>query len=175
MIKPSRVLELWEADEDDQRCAEIKNNLQARVTSTTSIKALPKREDLISSAMIIAELEKGAGNKIDLTVNFKTDSDALFGNAYDQVQEIAKALKSSALSGQKVLIEGHTDSDGDDEYNMDLSYRRALTVMKALVSDYGVDQSLLSIKGYGEQDPIATNETRYGKALNRRVTLVRLQ
>ncbi|TFH39842.1 MAG: OmpA family protein, partial [ANME-2 cluster archaeon] len=65
---------------------------------------------------------------------------------------------------------GHTDSDGSDQYNQDLSERRAKSV-----SDYamlqGVNSSRLSIIGLGETEPVASNDTDYGKSQNRRVEI----
>ena len=67
-------------------------------------------------------------------------------------------------------IAGHTDSDGDDAYNQNLSERRAGTVIQWLI-DNGADGNRLSGVGYGESQPAAPNDTESGKALNRRVQL----
>jgi OOP family OmpA-OmpF porin len=65
-------------------------------------------------------------------------------------------------------IEGHTDSDGKREHNMDLSQRRAEAVRKYLI-DHGIDGSRLESKGFGPDEPLDTNETKAGKAKNRRI------
>ncbi|VUD58904.1 putative lipoprotein YiaD [Thalassocella blandensis] len=70
-----------------------------------------------------------------------------------------------------VIIEGHTDSTGEAAYNKDLSKRRAESVKDALVG-MGVNESRLSAKGMGEKYPVASNETREGRQLNRRVDIV---
>ncbi len=72
----------------------------------------------------------------------------------------------------KVSVEGHTDSDGDPDMNMKLSEDRAKTVMDQLVS-MGIDKDRLSYKGFGESEPIASNDTPEGKASNRRVEFVK--
>jgi|GEM_PF-2290828 len=113
-------------------------------------------------------------SRVDLTVNFATDSDQIVAEAHSQVLEIASALKSDSLQGIELLVEGHTDHDGSDDYNIDLSYRRAVTVVNTLSEMYGVSSSRLKVKGYGESQPVASNQSESGKALNRRVTLVRL-
>jgi outer membrane protein OmpA-like peptidoglycan-associated protein len=69
-----------------------------------------------------------------------------------------------------VTVEGHTDSDGSNAYNLELSQDRARAVADFL-SDQGVDPRRLSIEGYGEMRPVATNATAQGKALNRRVEI----
>lgn len=71
----------------------------------------------------------------------------------------------------KVLIEGHTDSIGTEEYNLDLSRRRAKAVFDFLVSQ-GVTEGRLSYDGYGEGRPVADNDTPEGRQKNRRVDLV---
>jgi outer membrane protein OmpA-like peptidoglycan-associated protein len=70
-----------------------------------------------------------------------------------------------------VLVEGHTDSDGDDGANTTLSLARATAVRDALVSA-GVDAALLRVRGHGEQRPVAPNDTPANKARNRRVDLL---
>jgi outer membrane protein OmpA-like peptidoglycan-associated protein len=73
----------------------------------------------------------------------------------------------------KFSIEGHTDNDGDLDINQKLSEERAKTVMAKLVS-MGISADRLSTKGYGESNPIATNNTSEGKANNRRVEFVKI-
>jgi outer membrane protein OmpA-like peptidoglycan-associated protein len=70
-----------------------------------------------------------------------------------------------------ILIEGHTDAVGTDEYNLGLSQRRAEAVRVFLVSQ-GVTETRLSAAGYGESRPVADNETAEGRQKNRRVDLV---
>ncbi len=122
----------------------------------------------IKTALIKAE------GKVDLTVNFEHDSDKVQSEGHVQILEIANALKSPELESTRVRIEGHTDATGGSDYNMDLSYRRAITVMRALSEQYTIPGSRFEVKGFGENQPIASNDTDAGRALNRRVTLVNL-
>ena len=69
-------------------------------------------------------------------------------------------------------IVGHTDSDGNDSSNRDLSKRRAQSVKNALVSIYNIDESRLKVDGKGEAQPVADNNTPEGKAQNRRVEFI---
>jgi len=69
-----------------------------------------------------------------------------------------------------LLIEGHTDSVGSDAYNQQLSERRAESVKAYLVSK-GIAESRIETKGYGESQPVASNDTEAGRAKNRRVEL----
>ena len=83
-------------------------------------------------------------------------------------QEAAETLKLNP--GWLIEVAGHTDSVGDEVDNQGLSDRRAKTVYDFLIK-YGVDESRLTFRGYGEMSPIASNDTASGRAMNRRVEL----
>lgn len=103
-------------------------------------------------------------------VNFKTDSDQLTDTSTEILDRVANTLIANPTVA--VEIAGHTDSDADEAYNKDLSQRRAETVM-AYLTDKGVVADNLTAMGYGEEQPVASNETAEGKAQNRRVELIR--
>jgi outer membrane protein OmpA-like peptidoglycan-associated protein len=88
------------------------------------------------------------------------------------MKEIATALNESPTL--KVIIVGHTDSDGDDAKNLDLSKRRAISVKNAFSTEYGIEALRIETDGKGETVPIAPNSTSEGKAKNRRVELIKL-
>lgn len=73
----------------------------------------------------------------------------------------------------QMSVEGHTDSQGEDAFNLDLSQRRAAAVKTALATRFGVDGSRLTTTGLGETKPVADNATLEGRARNRRVELVK--
>lgn len=85
------------------------------------------------------------------------------------VTELADILKK--YPDTDVLIEGHTDDKGSDDYNMSLSQRRAQAVSSYL-SGKNIASSRLRTVGYGEKQPVATNDTEDGRSQNRRVTFV---
>jgi outer membrane protein OmpA-like peptidoglycan-associated protein len=87
------------------------------------------------------------------------------------LKEIVQALKDNP--SWKLEIEGYTDNVGGDAYNLSLSDRRAQGVMESLVSQYGITADRLTAKGFGATQPKAPNDTVEGRALNRRVELVR--
>ena len=74
----------------------------------------------------------------------------------------------------RLKIVGHTDSDGNEAANRELSQRRAEAVKNALVSVYGIDGSRLQTEGKGEMEPVEDNATTEGKAKNRRVEFVKI-
>ncbi|PSM53212.1 OmpA domain-containing protein [Campylobacter blaseri] len=104
---------------------------------------------------------------IDLETLFEFDSAIVVSKYYDK---IAKMAKFANKTGANLLIEGHTDSIGNDNYNLKLSQKRANAVRELMIKDYGVNPNKIKAVGYGETKPIATNSTDEGRKQNRRVT-----
>ena len=114
---------------------------------------------------------KGCELKGDYTlqgVNFETNSDRLLAGASAVLNQVAETLLK--YPEIKVEVQGHTDSDGAAAYNESLSSRRAQTVRDYLASK-GVAAGRMTVRGYGESEPVADNTTAAGKAQNRRVVL----
>ena len=88
------------------------------------------------------------------------------------LKEIAGVLNEH--KNIKIKIIGHTDSDGTDAANLDLSKRRAAAVKSALTKDFGIDAAALETDGKGESSPVGDNKTKEGKAQNRRVEFIKL-
>ncbi len=103
---------------------------------------------------------------IELKVEFDFDSASVKGAYSDHINKVAKYLKT--YPEVNAVIEGHTCSIGTEKYNMDLSRRRAASVMRQLIDD-GVEASRLEAVGYGESRPVADNATKEGRRQNRRV------
>jgi len=99
-------------------------------------------------------------------IHFDVDSDRLRADARPALEQLLAALEEDP--GQAVVIEGHTDSDGGDEHNLDLSQRRAAAVVAWLV-ERGIEAGRLKPVGKGEAEPLASNDSASGKAMNRRV------
>lgn len=106
-----------------------------------------------------------------LKVEFDVASAKLRRKSYDVLEQLGIAIGDVRLSGQRICIKGHTDSDGDDEYNRRLSYRRAEAVRDYVVRQHDLKGTDLFVVGYGEQMPIADNTTPAGKQMNRRVEI----
>lgn len=100
---------------------------------------------------------------------FDVDSDRIRPESTPTLQELTSTLERNAELS--VLIEGHTDSDGDETYNQELSQRRAEAVVSYLAGQ-GIDASRLSARGAGEGEPVADNATSTGRQQNRRVVIV---
>jgi outer membrane protein OmpA-like peptidoglycan-associated protein len=118
-----------------------------------------------------AKIERiGEGIKItfDSGILFATNSSTLESQAKTSINKLAVILNK--YPDTNILVTGHTDFDGKEEYNQTLSEKRAKSV-----SDYtmlqGITSSRLSIFGLGETEPVASNDTEEGKHLNRRVEI----
>ena len=99
-------------------------------------------------------------------VNFDFDKADLRPDAIPILNEVVEYVKE--YLDLTVIIEGHTDWTGSEQYNQGLSERRADSVRRHFISQ-GIAPRRLSTKGYGELQPVATNRTREGRSLNRRV------
>lgn len=101
-------------------------------------------------------------------ITFPTDQDVVSTGFYPTLNAVAVVL--TKFNRTLVDVYGHTDSTGDEGYNIDLSQRRALSVATYLNAQ-GIDSRRFFIQGYGESRPVATNATPEGRALNRRVEI----
>jgi outer membrane protein OmpA-like peptidoglycan-associated protein len=118
-----------------------------------------------------AKIERvGEGIKItfDSGILFEFDSSTLQSQARTNISNLAVILNK--YPDTNILVTGYTDFDGTEQYNLDLSERRAQSVSNYAMGQ-GVLSSRLSVLGLGELEPIATNETAEGKRLNRRVEI----
>ena len=109
-------------------------------------------------------------DRIEITdkVYFAYDSDRILPKSYELLDNVAKVINEHTEI-PVIFVEGHTDSDGNDAYNLQLSDRRAKSVMRYLTETGKVETERVRAKGFGETQPIAENTSEAGKAANRRV------
>jgi outer membrane protein OmpA-like peptidoglycan-associated protein len=112
------------------------------------------------------------GKFVTSGILFDAGSDKIRPESFGVLKDIANVLKENA--DVKVKIVGHTDSDGDDAKNMELSGKRAASVKASLNKEFGIDESRMQTEGKGETKPITPNTTPEGKANNRRVEFLKL-
>jgi outer membrane protein OmpA-like peptidoglycan-associated protein len=105
--------------------------------------------------------------EIKQTVHFATGKAVIMRDSFELLSQVADAINTSKL--KKLLIEGHTDSQGGDAYNLRLSQQRADAVRQHLIDRGNVDSAVLESVGFGETRPIESNKTANGRAKNRRV------
>ena len=126
------------------------------------------------------------GYYVDATINVKpvpkADFEIVLNNlefvfGTDQLTKVSLQVFNRQVPGlrkiniQKLIIEGHTDSVGEDLFNLELSERRAETVKTLLMQELGLTESQVTVIGRGESRPVATNDTDAGRQKNRRVQL----
>jgi len=112
------------------------------------------------------------GKLVTYGINFDVNKDVVKPESYGTLKEIAKVLTENP--GVRVKIIGHTDGDGADAANLDLSKRRGASVKNELVKSFGIDASRLESDGMGKSQPVAPNDSPVNKALNRRVEFIKL-
>lgn len=142
------------------------------VAFVTVVEAKPMQGDQIT--VIKAEEMQStidSGRSVDLYgIEFDFDKATLRPESKPTLDEIAKLL--AAKPELNLNIVGHTDNKGTDAYNLDLSSRRAASVVAEMTTTYSIDPSRLTSEGAGMGRPVAPNDTEEGRAKNRRVELV---
>ena len=103
---------------------------------------------------------------------FDVNSATIKPESYGTLKEMATVLKENP--DLKVKIVGHTDADGSDAANLELSKKRSAAVKDALAKEFGIDEARMETDGKGESEPIDKNDTPAGKANNRRVEFIKV-
>ncbi len=147
--------------------AERQESQRARNLAATMAGRAQELEQQVSDLQT-EETERGVVLTLG-SVLFETDKATLQTGAQRTVQKVAEFLNQ--YPQRKILVEGFTDSRGNDDYNRKLSEERAQTVRDLLVSN-GVDARRIDVHGYGEEYPVASNDNSAGRQQNRRVEVV---
>jgi OOP family OmpA-OmpF porin len=104
---------------------------------------------------------------ITLHVEFDFDKDSVRPEYHSDIMKVANFLK--AYPKATAVLEGHTDGEGSEDYNLNLSKKRAKSIKKYLVDKFVIRASRISTRGFGESQPVASNKTKEGRQQNRRV------
>ena len=107
---------------------------------------------------------------VRLNINFAFDSSVVKPDYFSEIEPIAEFMQQYPLT--RVIIEGHSDSDGPAAYNKNLSQRRAQAVARVLVERYNITAQRVTAIGFGEERPLVANDTPTNKFKNRRVVAV---
>ena len=137
---------------------EVAKILSAAPTKTRSIRLLDQAGG--------PQSQEGQGPSLSLPVRFGFDSAEIVDSARPQLDALAAGIKMLP-PGQTVLVEGHTDAVGSDEYNKQLSQRRAASVKQYLVRVHGIEEERLKEVGLGKQRPMEGSDPNSPQ--NRRV------
>jgi outer membrane protein OmpA-like peptidoglycan-associated protein len=142
----------------------------ARVRGLTIVEKVPGQQTVVEKTMV-APKEK-AGGYVNLAVRFDVNSFAIRSESIPLLDELGKALGLPGVRDLSVVVNGHTDSDGGEGYNLRLSLNRAMAVKQYLVNNHVVPPIRLKVMGYGEGLPLVANTSASNKQLNRRVEIV---
>jgi outer membrane protein OmpA-like peptidoglycan-associated protein len=151
------------AAQSEQLQAEVSRREQAEAAEQ---KALADLKDLGE----VKQEPRGTVITLSGSVVFASGKSELLPSARNKLSEVASALSGPGTSS-KIVVEGHTDSQGSEAKNQELSLQRATAVRDALVSR-GVTADRVSVEGFGASRPIADNGSQAGRANNRRVEIV---
>ena len=132
---------------------------------------MPEAQVMVANAAALGSDLTMMGHVVVNGILFDTGKSEVKPESAPALQQVAALLKQDP--GLKLYVVGHTDNVGTFAANMDLSRARAAAVMQALVTQYGVAASRLQAVGDGPTAPVSTNDTDDGRALNRRVELVK--
>ena len=113
----------------------------------------------------------GARPKVNVWVGFEYDSAELTSQGRRQASEMADAMLAREFDGDEFLLVGHTDARGAEEYNFDLSLRRASSLRDYLVERFGFRAGRIQVEGRGEREPLAAGDSASDHARNRRVEI----
>lgn len=124
----------------------------------------PRYRALIINDQVVQEKKE---NLFAMMINFEFNSIKFLPDSYPLLDSVGQMMNLDDVKDKRVIIEGHTDALGRDEYNQRLSERRALAIKRYLVSRYAVDEKRLVILGKGESDLYDQRNPK--NAINRRV------
>lgn len=158
-------VEFWWLDDPAVRIA-LKFSFQGSVVQVVRINVPTRVPDTLDKALA----GKSCRSEVP-GIFFLSDSAQLLPASAPAIARIAATLQ--AHGDWVVTVEGHTDSTGSDEHNMDLSKRRAEALKAELVTRHGIPAARLQTAGYGRTRPIDSNDTLDGRAHNRRVEIAR--
>jgi outer membrane protein OmpA-like peptidoglycan-associated protein len=148
---------------------------QALVTERTARAEAEKRAhdamDKLAASAAASVKQEARGTVITIpgSVLFASAKSMLLSNAQAKLVDVAEALKNQ--EDRQIVVEGHTDSQGSDAFNQELSRARAQSVRDFLVS-HGIPSERVRAEGYGPSRPVADNGTTEGRANNRRVEII---
>ncbi len=174
LVRKNRELssELYSSKEAIQESQELKESLQMRLDEEK------RKQDQLNSVQRLfktseAKVFRDDKNRVVLRLvgfSFPAGRKTIEPVYFDLLSRVQKALK--VFPGANVVIEGHTDSRGDANSNKVLSQGRAEAIQQYLVANLGLDPELVTAVGYGEERPIANNESAEGRVQNRRVDIL---
>ncbi|MBF0276013.1 MAG: OmpA family protein [Nitrospinae bacterium] len=132
------------------------------------VKILERMNDEVLLKEVLASPKTG----LEIHVLFDTGSALIQKSSLKELNELGIALNNEKLSGYNLTIRGHTDSQGKDQMNLELSFKRAESVKRYLVKNHHLSEKRIMVQGFGENLPVASNSTPKDRQKNRRVEII---
>ncbi len=146
-------------------------NTRDKAVATRGIQVIERQGEKEIEKMEFVPVERTDGF-VNLKIQFDYNSYAIRRISMPLLNELGEALSSEQLRSRPITIIGHTDSDGNEKYNLRLSLKRADSVKYYLVREHAIDPLRLRVLGYGEGMPLVSNDSSTNKQINRRVEIV---
>lgn len=169
---------IWEADQSPLLAERLRDRLAAFDPGEIAITRVSQRihgrgdvqynkDDIV--AYFTTRTRSLKRPKLDLEIQFATNSAELDARARANLDEIGSALSAQELSEERFVVSGHTDDVGDDQYNMELSGKRAESVRAYLRDQHGIESQRLETEALGESRPKESGTNTDARRANRRV------
>jgi OOP family OmpA-OmpF porin len=143
----------------------------SEITKTRGIRIVTEKNGTIVGETIYLSGKKPERG-INLKIKFDFDSCVIRSESFALIDELGRALTDEELKGKEIVINGHTDSTGEETYNLKLSLKRALAVKIYLTKKFSIPSFQLRLVGYGESLPLVSNSNEANRQINRRVEIV---
>jgi len=141
------------------------------VSKKRAIKVIQRIDNKVEEMVVM--VDEGADVPMLKTkIEFDVNSSALKLTSFLLLKKVGLALVSDGVRDKKIIINGHTDSDGSCAHNLGLSFDRAESVKAYLVANFDIPETRLQVRGYGEELPLKPNTSAENKQINRRVEFV---
>jgi outer membrane protein OmpA-like peptidoglycan-associated protein len=175
-LRQANWTNLYRPDADDESCWHrdktwLRIRMGGGAYTLSFVTEIPLTQDIVATA---ADLDNGLnsnGHAVVPGILFDTGKAVVKDESKPALDEVAKLLTNNPKL--KLWVVGHTDSVGSTASNLDLSKRRAAAVIAVLITQYHIAAARLDSFGAGPYAPVASNDKEEGRALNRRVELVK--
>lgn len=173
-------LKAWLPDPDtDYQFATTAQDVEANLTSPEAMmedgktmgKDLPEDAADKPDDDKEGEIKRPQVKGVNLDIQFKTDKSTLDPTSYALLDSLGEALNSPELKGKNIIIGGHTDATGSEQYNLTLSKKRAQSIKDYLVNKWGIAPTQIEAVGYGTSRPISSGTSPADLQKNRRVEI----
>lgn len=158
----------YHTTEDEMIEGLTRKTVKYRSFGVRGIKVVKKKNNTLTETTVMMDPNQDVA-KLNVKIEFDYNSSNLKLSSLKLLQTVGKAITSEKLKNETIIINGHTDSDGSESYNLKLSYHRAASVKEYLTNAFGIADNRLLVRGFGEGLPLVSDTSPANKQANRRV------